>query len=235
MTDPERLLARGTTFEQSLLAAGAGDKPGAALIAKMEQGLGLSSSVASAATLKGVLAAIGATVVGGIAAWGLLTSDGAGVERQNAEAVVGDPVLVVPEAPVPVRSQAEASSLDEARADEARADEARADEGRADEGRADEARADESSVPAPELRQAEEPTVAGRRAPKTQPIHPRSTATATDRLSEEVRELDRVRAALEAGKQARAFQLLDAYDRRFPAGTLKPEARKLRQSARELD
>jgi hypothetical protein len=55
--------------------------------------------------------------------------------------------------------------------------------------------------------------------------------TKGDQLKQEVQQLDRVRAALGNGDRARALELLDAYDRRFPSGTLAPEATKLRQSA----
>jgi hypothetical protein len=57
-------------------------------------------------------------------------------------------------------------------------------------------------------------------------------ATKSDQLKQEVQQIDRVRAALSAGDRDRALQLLDGYDRKFPTGTLAPEAAKLRHSAR---
>lgn len=217
MTDPERLLAGGTAFERGLLAAGAADKPSAAMVARMGQGLGLSSTAASAATLKLVAAAIGTTVAGGLAAWGLLTSDGsssdAGKIDQARELVV----------PAPAAAPERAS-------DSRKSNGASEKSGAAAPGAVDDGATDESAAISPR----ELPLVGQRRTLREKDTKP-GAAIARDQLSEEVRELDRVRAALEARKKQRAIELLDGYDRRFPSGALAPEARKLRQSARELD
>lgn len=50
----------------------------------------------------------------------------------------------------------------------------------------------------------------------------------TSTLVEEIRALDRARAALRAGDRDRARAELDRYDREFPFGSLGPEARALR-------
>jgi len=205
MTDPERLLAGGTAFEQSLLHAGAADKPNAAMLAKMEQGLGLSATAGPVSVSKLVLTAVGTTVVGGLAAWGLVSGDVGSAESGEPVAprsVEMDAVSTVFQVPVEVGSN-EAPPV----------------------------------PPAPQVGASpSEPTSGVDPAPRVQkPGKSRASGTAAAHLSEEVRALDRVRAALESGNRRRAIELLDSYDRRFPNGTLRPESSKLRGRAHGLD
>ncbi len=53
-------------------------------------------------------------------------------------------------------------------------------------------------------------------------------------LGEEIASIDRVRQAVYANDKEAALRGLDDYDRRFPSGTLAPEAQKLRARARAL-
>lgn len=53
----------------------------------------------------------------------------------------------------------------------------------------------------------------------------------TDTVTEEVATLDQSRAALAAGNARAALALMDAYDQKYPRGTLVPEATVLRVRA----
>jgi hypothetical protein len=57
---------------------------------------------------------------------------------------------------------------------------------------------------------------------------------AKDELAQQLALIARARARLRAGEPRRALELLDEYVRRFPRGTLEPEARALEQRARAL-
>lgn len=231
MTDPERLLSGGTLFERSLLAPALADKPSAALLARMEQGLGLAPAAtagaaataasaaasASAVTSKSVLAVLGSAAAGGLAIWGVVA--------------LNSPAPVIP-------SQAHARSV----AVEVALPNAKA------EAEPDRAKGSSAALPVPAHAEvADLPLVDAEEGGASASTVRRSRSTATndvsrvnagplpakgDQLKQEVQQLDRVRAALGNGDRARALELLDAYDRRFPSGTLAPEATKLRQSAR---
>lgn len=240
MTEPERLLVSGSGFEQALLGAGAVEKPSAALVARMEQGLGLGGATTATATaaLSGkLIAAIAATAtVGGIAIWSL-----SGEPPYDTSTKAG---------PAGIAAQ-DVAAQDIAAQDEVRQGPARDDVAPrefAPREVAGGSTAEQESI----LKQGSDSTgeVASEprdhsdeRASRTRVGSSRSAAKVpsstvsgptSTRLKEEVRLLDRVRAALEAGQKAQAFSLLDQYQSRFPEGVLRPEARKLRQNANAL-
>jgi hypothetical protein len=240
MTDPERLLAGGTAFERSLLVPAAVEKPSAAMLARMEHALGLpsaaggsvaagSAATASAVSAKLVLAVLGTGAAGGLAIWGLVAASNPSpttqpqVDTRSVAASVAASKAEVAD---------EASAVEGARAAAAERSKSALGESEAESGRgteledlplvADEparARAAAAREPAPHRSHGAAPSEA--------------PALKSDQLKLEVQQLDRVRAALAAGERERAVQLLDGYDRKFPNGTLLPEAAKLRRSAKE--
>lgn len=87
--------------------------------------------------------------------------------------------------------------------------------------------AEESVPPSP-------PAPPARPAPRATPTRssaPSAKADAESALREEIRALDRARAALRSGAPKRALQELDAYGARFPRGTFRQEASVLRIEA----
>lgn len=213
MTDPERLLSGGTAFEQSVLGEAALEKPSPAMLARMEQGLGLGASSVAASTVSGklVLAVLGTGAAGGLVVWGLVaTPDAAPVEpvtdARDVAAQVATPevgAVVEPERPSEPKTGA-ASAPPQAQIEDLPL----------------------VSPDAPALA----PRSVTRRVRTNGPAE--APAANGDQLKLEVQQLDRVRAALGTGDRERALQLLDGYERRFPNGTLAPEAAKLRHSAR---
>lgn len=235
MTEPERLLVSGSGFEQALLGAGAVEKPSAALVARMEQGLGLGGATTATATaaLSGkLIAAIAATAtVGGIAIWSL-----SGEPPYDTSTKAG---------PAGIAAQ-DIAAQDEVRQGPARDDVAPrefaprevAGGSTAEQESILKQGSDSTGEVASEPRdhsdeRASRTRVGSSRSAAKVPSSTVSGPTST-RLKEEVRLLDRVRAALEAGQKAQAFSLLDQYQSRFPEGVLRPEARKLRQNANAL-
>ncbi len=72
-----------------------------------------------------------------------------------------------------------------------------------------------------------------RRAASTHAASPRPSASSST-LAEEIAAIDQARQALYANDKEATLRALDDYDRRFPAGTLAPESRKLRARADAL-
>jgi hypothetical protein len=242
MTDPERLLSGGTLFERSLLAPAVADKPSAALLARMEQGLGLvpaatagalatagaaataasTAASASAVTSKSVLAVLGSAAAGGLAIWGVvaLSSPAPVIPSQSHARSVAVEVALPKAKAVPPRASAEP---DRAQGSSAALPVP--------------AHAEVADLPLVDAEEGEASDSALRRSRSratndASRVNPGPPLVKGDRLKQEVQQLDRVRAALGNGDRARALELLDGYDRKFPSGTLAPEAAKLRQSAR---
>jgi hypothetical protein len=216
MTDPERLLSGGTSFERGLLGAAAVERPNPALVARMEQGLGLSSvATASAISGKLLVAILGTGAAGGLAVWGLIATtspEPIAPPTQGPQVVAVDDVAA--DAPPPQPGAAivgvQAGDVHEV-PQQAQVE-------------------DLPLVAADEVAKERKPATRRSRAASPSDVAPVSKS---DQLKQEVQQLDRVRAALGAGDKARARQLLDGYDRKFPSGTLAPEAAKLSQSARD--
>ncbi len=89
-------------------------------------------------------------------------------------------------------------------------------------------------VPQAKLPAADSEPIAETAEPQQPPADTAPAVIDARQLAEEVRLLDRVRRAVQRGDSAGAKQGLATYDARFPSGTLRPEAAKLRQSARNL-
>jgi hypothetical protein len=85
-----------------------------------------------------------------------------------------------------------------------------------------------SSVPA-QLPMQSPPVARAKRS--TTPAPPVSEPAAERSIASEVEELDRAREALGTGEPKRAIERLNRYDRRFPRGTLREEAFRLRIEA----
>jgi hypothetical protein len=207
VTDPERLIASGSELERSLLLAGARQKPSAELVSRMERGLGFAPSLGVASASSSALGTkIVALVFGTVVAGGsaLVLLYGRDASSIRAQPTASTVLALAARAEVETGSIAPLDLRLASLEEPSGSMESRLSE-----------------------RDVTDPTrVTSKRSSS-------SSVRSTDRLSEEVRHLDRVRAALNAGNSTLALQLVDRYHRRFPNGALAPEARKLRRSASE--
>ncbi len=90
-----------------------------------------------------------------------------------------------------------------------------------------------ATQPTPAALGARDPPAATAAPPATAPRAPvaRASRPASESISEQIAELDRARAALDAGSTERALHLVDAYEASYPSGALVQEAELLRVEA----
>lgn len=224
MTDPRRLFDDASGVERAMLCAGRGDAPprGASRRAAIALGVATGAAVTTGATTTAAATATtGGTLLGVSAATVKLI--GAGI-LSSVVLVVAARTALPPDAPPPARAMTERTVRDAlAKVATARAAPARRP-----------ARAVASSAPAAVPAPAAS-TVARADAP------PSSASSATpavadppkpaQSLTDELAQLDRARAAFNAGNPAGALALVDEYDARFPGSTFGMESIVLRIDA----
>jgi TolA-binding protein len=230
MSEPRRLLAdpEATTFERDLLESWSSEAPSPAARARA---LALAGLAAGAVTATATAAATSTSAAGAAAAAPKVVA-AAGLSGATKLGILGAMVLAsAVMSAVIVRSSHEAAPVPSAYAPSAPAPSAY----------------EPAKVPAPVAPPVTEPPSVALSdlpaAPSVEvpaaaaPSSARAQASASahadtpSSLSEEIASFDRARSALEAGELDRALGLVDAYEKRFPAGTFVQEAEVLRVKA----
>lgn len=200
MQDPERLLDAGTEFERALLRGAVVERPSARTLRRMALGAGVGGALSYSSSAKALLQT-----------WWSKTVAVAVVGGGVAAGVVGSlhPEAALPPKVTPVVSSAPATAALPAppRVEQPVTS------------------LSGSAVEAPAP--GEIPARAPAKRASGKPAPPRATSPAST-LADEVKQLDRVRGSMGRGDRAAALIELDAYDRRYPQGTLRREARVLR-------
>lgn len=199
MSEPKRLFDGGTPLEQSILGLGRDESPSDDLESKMLAAIARSRAKSSAPTQSFDRWSRSRTIVLGIAAVGLGVIMVGYVVRRNSAAREG--------APSGEHAVAPRSTVPVPR---------RSVSG-----------ADDGSEPVVTLDAL--PNVASPSVASPGPTRPAPTVSSeSTSIAREVELLDDVKAKLGSGDAAGAARGLDAYDREFPKGTLRPEATVLR-------
>jgi hypothetical protein len=205
----ERLRLAGNELEQELLSSALGDAPEPAARDRLIAGLGIGTAVVataaqSAALGTGLGAGVKTTVAGKLTVLGIAKWVSGGLVAGAITAgALGH--ASAPRRPLPPPDQARPAAALGAVVDR--------------------------SKPA---RPVAAPAVEEPAPPPAQP--PPSVAALPDQapapsVTDEIHSLDQARAELAGGQPRRALDALDAYEREFPAGTLRPEADLVRLQA----
>jgi hypothetical protein len=202
--DPERLLEQGSEFERLLLAGGIAERPSSTLTRRMALGAGLGGALSYTSSAKALMQTWwGKTVAFASVGVGVAGAIAVGAQLSAGADDLPAAPLAVSAPPVALTTLAEPpASSDASKASDA----------------ADSGVSERASTPLP----ASEAVATKRMAPSVK---------AGGTLAQEIKALDRARGSMTRGDRAGALAELDSYDRRYPAGTLKREARVLRARA----
>ncbi|HYO95961.1 MAG TPA: hypothetical protein VER33_15690 [Polyangiaceae bacterium] len=205
MRDPKRLLrGGGTGLERQLLQAVARERPSPALTRRMQGAIGVGASLIGFKAAASLLAQLAVVT---LIATGMGDSSHEPRPAVPLQTLPGTPLGVAPPAP-PVEGGLAGSAQPSSA--QPSSPESPASEGEA------------ARSPAPS------PTSA--RAPRV-PSRPGAGAASREDLRDEIRLLDRARAALESNEPRRALAELTRYRERFPGGAFQQEASVLRVEA----
>ena len=213
MSDPARLIHR-PTLDGTLLRAARREVPPARAHKRMLSTLGIGATAATAATAKSAAATMAASTAKS-AATGVTTAMFAKwtlIGAVSALATIG----AVRELPVLLDQGSRPAAVPASNTTTSPYRKV--------------ANAPAVGEPAPAVPSNVPQSDARLRAAATRPT-PNSPAPAVSGLAAEVSALDRARLATVARNPGRALALLDAYQRRFPNGSLQPEAQLLRVEA----